>query len=168
MSSHFRINAARSCVSRRKRSGSAGRSGSREGGEGGGGGPAGISVSGARADPERGHASRYETIAQIRGTFSWKLNGGYRLPRASCGNGQYTPPTSNSLGRSRARATVLGSRSYRPRHGRAVVPHVRSPCRSLDTHLLRLIIVIYAPTTNAISLIRSSWLDPTARAIWKS
>lgn len=28
------------------------------------------------------------------------LNGRYRLPRTSCGNGQYTPPTSNSLSRS--------------------------------------------------------------------
>jgi len=90
----------------------------------------------ARADPERRHASLYETIAQIRGTFSWKLNGGYRLPRASCGNGQYTPPTSNSLGRSRERErTWIALLSYGLRYGRAVVPHC--PCvRSLDTHSL--------------------------------
>lgn len=82
----------------------------------------------ARADSERRHASRYETIAQIRGTFSWKLNGGYRLPRASCGNGQYTPPTSNSLGRSRERERALETRSCRTGYGRAVVrvvPHAR-------------------------------------------
>jgi len=85
----------------------------------------------ARADPERRHASLYETIAQIRGTFSWKLNGGYRLPRASCGNGQYTPPTSNSLGRSRERErTWITLLSYGLR------TCGRTPCscvRSLDT-----------------------------------
>jgi len=78
----------------------------------------GISVSGARR------------IARIRSarmlwndsTDPWhvqleNLNGGYRLPRASCGNGQYTPPTSNSL-----------ARALRPRllHGAAYpMPHVR-------------------------------------------
>lgn len=54
-------------------------------------------------------------------------------------------------------------------HGRAVVPHAGAYDRpaplSLDTHSLRLIIVIYAPTTNAISLIRSSWVEPTS-ACW--
>jgi len=84
----------------------------------------------ARTDPERRHASLYETIAQIRGTFSWKLNSGYRLPRASCGNGQYTPPTSNSLGRSRERErTWIALLSY----GRAVVPHARTYARSTRT-----------------------------------
>lgn len=124
-----------------------------------------LAFRGREARAERRHASRYETIAQIRGTFSWKLNGGYRLPRASCGNGQYTPPTSNSFGRSRERErTRIALLSY----GRAVVPHVRTIALLLDTHSLRLIIVIYAPATNAISLIRSSWLDPTARAGRKS
>lgn len=82
---------------------------------------------------------------------SSNLNGGYRLPRASCGNGQYTPPTSNSLSHSLTRITPVWC-----------TPYLYD--RPVARHLLRVIIVIYAPTTNVTSLIcpnllilRSCW-----------
>lgn len=87
-------------------------------------------VSGARRDTTRRANPEHRHVMKRYSTDPWhvqleNLNGGYRLPRASCGNGQYTPPTSNSL---KPLARALGSRLL---HGRTVYPQARPGCPAL-------------------------------------
>jgi len=91
---------------------------------------------------------------------------GYLGLPAEMANIHLRPPTRSSRARARARArTAAPARAHC-----TPCPTYVSPCCPLDTHSLRLIIVIYAPATNVTSLIRPSWIaDPTRVACkrWK-
>lgn len=80
---------------------------------------------------------------------------GYLGLPAEMANIHLRPPThSASRASARIRITLLSGVLY-------PMPMHDLPAGSLDTHSLWLIIMIYAPTTNVTSLIRSSWLKPT-------